>query len=45
MRPDVQFSDVLHMLGGITRMPAGDPGQMEHVVRIALDVLRYRPQA
>jgi len=45
VRPDVDFSDVLHMLGGITRMPAGDPGQVEHVVRIALDGLRYRPQA
>jgi len=45
VRPDVDCSDVLHMLGGITRMPAGDPGQVEHVVRIALDGLRYRPQA
>ncbi len=42
VRADVDFSDVLHMLGGITRMPAGAPGQIEHVVRIALDGLRYR---
>jgi AcrR family transcriptional regulator len=42
VRRDVDFSDVLHMLGGITRMPASEPGQIVHVVRIALDGLRYR---
>jgi AcrR family transcriptional regulator len=45
VRPDVEFSDVLQMLAGISRMPANDPDQVEHVVRIALDGLRYRPQA
>lgn len=45
VRPDVEFSDLLHMLAGISRMPVGDPAQVEHVVRIALDGLRYRPQA
>lgn len=44
VRPDVDFPDVLHMLAGISRMPASDPGQVKHVVRIALDGLRYRPQ-
>jgi AcrR family transcriptional regulator len=44
VRPDVDFSDVLHMLGGITKMPASQPGQVEHVLRIALDGLRYHPQ-
>ena len=44
VRPDVEFADVLHMVGGITKMPASHPGQAEHVVRIALDGLRYRPQ-
>jgi AcrR family transcriptional regulator len=42
VRPDVELSDVLHMLGGISRMPASDPDQVTHVVRIALDGLRYR---
>jgi hypothetical protein len=32
------------MLAGISRMPANDPDQVEHIVRIALDGLRYRPQ-
>jgi AcrR family transcriptional regulator len=44
VRTDVDFSDLLHMVGGITKMPASDPGQIEHVLRIALDGLRYRPQ-
>jgi AcrR family transcriptional regulator len=42
VRTDVGFSDVLQMVGGITRMPAIDRPQMEHIVRIALDGLRYR---
>ncbi len=45
VRLDVEFSDVLHMLAGISRMPVGAPEQVTHVVRIALDGLRYRPQA
>jgi AcrR family transcriptional regulator len=44
VRTDVDFSDLLHMVGGITKMPASDPGQIEHVLHIALDGLRYRPQ-
>jgi AcrR family transcriptional regulator len=44
VRTDVDLSDVLQMVGGITRMPAVDRRQMEHIVRIALDGLRYRPQ-
>jgi AcrR family transcriptional regulator len=45
VRRDVEFADVLHMLAGISRMPANDPDQVKHVVCIALDGLRYRPQA
>jgi AcrR family transcriptional regulator len=44
VRADVEFSDVLHMVAGITKMPASEPGQVEHVLRVALDGLRYRPQ-
>lgn len=43
VRTDVDFSDVLHLVAGITKMPAGDRGQLEHVLRVALDGLRYRP--
>jgi AcrR family transcriptional regulator len=45
VRPDVDFSDVLQMVGGITKMPTTEPGRIEHILRIALDGLRYRPPA
>jgi len=44
VRPDVEFSDVMHMVAGISKIPAGDPGQSEHILRVALDGLRYRPK-
>ena len=44
VRPDVQFAHVLHMVGGISRMPTSDPSQIDHIMRVALDGLRYRPQ-
>jgi len=43
VRPDVEFSDVMHMVIGIAKIPASDPGQIDHILRIALDGLRYRP--
>jgi AcrR family transcriptional regulator len=44
VRPDVEFSDVMHMVIGIAKLPASDPDQIDHILRIALDGLRYRPQ-
>jgi AcrR family transcriptional regulator len=45
VRHDVEFSEVMHMVMGITKIPAADPAQTEHILRIALDGLRYRPDA
>jgi AcrR family transcriptional regulator len=45
VRDDVEFSDVLHMVVGIGKLPTSDPKQSEHIIRIALDGLRYRPQS
>jgi AcrR family transcriptional regulator len=45
VRPDVEFSDVMHMVIGIAKIPASDPSQTEHILRIALDGLRYRAEA
>jgi len=45
VRSDVDFSDVLHMVAGITKIPVSDPKQIEHIIRIALDGLRYRPES
>jgi AcrR family transcriptional regulator len=44
VRPDVEFPEVMQMVMGIAKIPTGDPGQIEHILRIALDGLRYRPE-
>jgi AcrR family transcriptional regulator len=44
VRPDVEFPEVMQMVMGIAKIPASDPGQIEHILRIALDGLRYRPE-
>jgi AcrR family transcriptional regulator len=45
VRPDVEIADVIQMVIGIAKIPAGDPGRTEHILRIALDGLRHRPDA
>ncbi len=45
VRPDVDFAEVMQLLIGITKIPTSDPSQSEHILRIALDGLRYKPQA
>jgi AcrR family transcriptional regulator len=45
VRPDAEFSEVMQMVMGIAKIPASDPGQIEHILRIALDGLRYRPES
>jgi AcrR family transcriptional regulator len=45
VRPDVTIGDVIQMVVGIAKVPTSEPGQAEHLVRVALDGLRYRPQA
>ena len=42
VRPDVTIGDVIPMVMGIAKIPAGDPEQNAHMLRIALDGLRYR---
>ncbi len=43
VRPDTDLTQIIHMVGGIAKMPASDPAQVEHIIDIALDGLRYRP--
>jgi AcrR family transcriptional regulator len=43
VRDDVEFSDIMHMVIGITKIPSADRKQIEHILRIALDGLRYSP--
>jgi AcrR family transcriptional regulator len=42
VRPDVDVGQVIQMVVGIAKTPA-PPEQVEHLVRVALDGLRYRP--
>jgi AcrR family transcriptional regulator len=44
VRPDVTIADVIQMVAGIGKIPTSDPAQREHILRIALDGLRYRRQ-
>jgi len=41
VRPDVTISDVIQMVVSIAKLPTGDPGQTERLMRVALDGLRY----
>ncbi|HWC86142.1 MAG TPA: helix-turn-helix domain-containing protein [Solirubrobacteraceae bacterium] len=42
VRPDTDLSEVIQMVGGIAKIPAAEPAQIEHILAIALDGLRYR---
>jgi AcrR family transcriptional regulator len=42
VRPDTDLSEVIKMVGGIAKLPASEPGQIDHILDIALDGLRYR---
>jgi AcrR family transcriptional regulator len=44
VRPDVDIADVMQMVIGIAKIPASDPRQNAHILRVALDGLRYRPE-
>ena len=44
VRPDVDIAEVIQMVVGIAKIPTAAPGQREHILRIALDGLRYRPE-
>lgn len=44
VRADVEFPEVMQMVMGIAKIPASDPEQIKHILRIALDGLRYRPE-
>jgi AcrR family transcriptional regulator len=45
VRADVGIGEVIQMVMGIAKIPTGDPRQTQHILRIALDGLRYRPDA
>jgi AcrR family transcriptional regulator len=45
VRADTTLWDVIQMVGGIAKIPTAEPEQIEHILTIALDGLRYRPPA
>ena len=44
VRQDVEFPEVMQMVVGIAKIPASEPSQVAHILRIALDGLRYHPE-
>jgi AcrR family transcriptional regulator len=45
VRADVSIGEVIQMVVGIAKIPARDPKQNEHILRVALDGLRYQADA
>jgi AcrR family transcriptional regulator len=45
VRPDVEIGQVIQMVVGIAKLPSTDPEQTAQIIRIALDGLRFRPDA
>jgi AcrR family transcriptional regulator len=45
VRDDVTIGEVIQMVVGIAKIPASDPKQNQHILRVALDGLRYRADA
>ena len=43
VRADVTFPEVMSMVMGIAKIPTSDRSQLEHMMRVALDGLRYKP--
>ncbi len=41
VRPDVAIADVIQMVMSIAKLPSADPAQTQHIMRVALDGLRY----
>lgn len=43
VRADASLWDIIQMVGGIAKIPGAEPDQVDHLLTIALDGLRYRP--
>jgi AcrR family transcriptional regulator len=43
VRPDVTIAEVVRMVSGIAKIPSVEPGEIERILDVALDGLRYRP--
>lgn len=45
VRADTNLTEIIQMVGGIAKIQALAPAQVEHILDVALDGLRYRPPA
>jgi AcrR family transcriptional regulator len=45
VRADTNLWDIIHLVGAVAKIPGADPEQIEHILTLALDGLRYRPPA
>lgn len=45
VRQDITIGELIHLVVGIVKIPATDPAQKEHLLRVALDGLRYTAPA
>jgi AcrR family transcriptional regulator len=43
VRADTDLAEVIQLVGGIAKIQVSEPGQVDHILDIALDGLRYRP--
>lgn len=41
VRPDTDLAEIIQMVGGIAKIHGAAPGQVDHILDIALDGLRY----
>jgi AcrR family transcriptional regulator len=41
VRADTDLAEVIQLIGGIAKIPVTEPGQIDHILGIALDGLRY----
>jgi AcrR family transcriptional regulator len=42
VRPDTNVAEIIQLIGGISKIPAAEPEQIDHIIEIALDGLRCR---
>ena len=43
VRSDTDLREIIQMVGGIAKIPSAEPDQIDHILEMALDGLRYRP--
>jgi len=43
VRDDASLTEIIQMVGGIAKIQAAEPKQVDHILELALDGLRYRP--